>query len=66
MKEAAMYISYDLAKAIQRDRVTRAMSEFEARRSADIPDVPDLRSEQEADIIELVFSSHCESDRIGA
>ncbi len=60
-----MYISYDLAKAIQRDRVSKAMSELEARRRA-VPEVPDIRSEPEADVIELVFSSHCETNRIGA
>jgi hypothetical protein len=61
-----MYISYDLGKALQRDRLNRAMSQFEARRHVAIPEVPaDLNSE-EADIIELVFTSHCETDRIGA
>ena len=62
-----MYISYDLAKALQKDRLARAMSEFEARRPApmfDLASVP--RDEESADVIELVFSSHCETDQIGA
>ena len=60
-----MYISYDLAKAIQRERVSRAMSEFEARR-VPVPEFPAPRAGEDADIIELVFSSHCETDQIGA
>jgi len=61
-----MYISYDLAKALQRDRLNRAMSEFEARRHVAIPVLPANCNSEEADIIELVFASHCETDRIGA
>jgi hypothetical protein len=60
-----MYISYDLAKAIQRDRTSRAMSANKARRRA-VPEVTIVRNEPEADVIELVFSTHCETDRIGA
>jgi len=61
-----MYTSYELAKALQRDRLSRAMSEFEARRHVAVPELPANRNDEEADIIELVFSSHCETDRIGA
>jgi hypothetical protein len=61
-----MYISYDLGKALQRDRLNRALSEFEARRHVAIPELPANGDNEEADIIELVFSSHCETDRIGA
>ncbi len=60
-----MYISYDLAKAIQRERVSRSMSEFEARR-VPVPELRTPRGGEDADIIELVFSSHCETDQIGA
>jgi hypothetical protein len=62
-----MYISYDLAKALQRDRLARSMSEFEARRRAPMPDLaPRNRGAEGAEVIELVFSSHCEAEQIGA
>jgi len=62
-----MYISYDLAKALQRDRLARSMSEFEARRRAPKPDLASREGGDEgAEVIELVFSSHCETDQIGA
>jgi hypothetical protein len=62
-----MYISYDLGKAIQREKLARAMSEFETRRPAPAPEpTPRWGDAEGADVIELVFSSHCETDRIGA
>jgi hypothetical protein len=62
-----MYISYDLAKAMQRERLARSMSEFEMRRRVPIPDFVSASGGAEgAEVIELVFSSHCETDQIGA
>lgn len=62
-----MYINYDLAKALQKERLARSMSEFEARRPTPIPELASRSREgEEAEVIELVFSSHCETGQIGA
>ena len=60
-------INYDLAKALQRERLAKSLSEFETRRHSPLPVVaPGPEGAKGADVIELVFSSHCETDQIGA
>lgn len=61
-----MYLSYDLAKAIQRERLSRSMAEYERKQGTRLPSKPTARGSEGAEIIELVFSSHCDTDRIGA
>jgi len=62
-----MYINYDLAKALQRERLAKSLSAFEARRHSPLPEVAlGPEDTKGADVIELVFSSHCETDQIGA
>lgn len=61
-----MYVSYDLAKALQRERLARSTAEFERRRNKVSPEPARLREANEAVVIELVFGSHCETDQIGA
>lgn len=62
----AMYVSYDLAKAVQKERLARSMAEFERRRDKTTPEPAPRQVAREAEVIELVFGSHCETDQIGA
>lgn len=61
-----MYISYDLAKAIQKDRLARSIAESERRRNEKRTKPVARPTTGEAAVVELVFPSHCETDQIGA
>lgn len=61
-----MYVSYDLAKAIQRDRLARSTSEWERRRNKKSEEPAPRRAHEDASVVELVFPSHCDTDQIGA
>ena len=65
-----MFVSYDLAKAIQRDRLDRSIAEMERRmhkldeRTKTMKETVDAVSD--AEVVELVLPTSCESDQIGA
>lgn len=61
-----MYISHDLVKAIQKDRLSRSMEESERRRNRKTMEPVPRPAPREAAVVELVFPSACETDRIGA
>lgn len=61
-----MYVSYDLAKALQRERLARSAAEFERRQNKVTPEPAPRHPTRDAEVIELVFGSHCEADQIGA
>lgn len=62
-----MYINYDLARALAEERQKRSTARAQIRQlrrrgpepTATIPMA-------EADVIELEFGTHCETDQIGA
>lgn len=60
-----MYPSYDLVKAIQRDRLDRSLTRYRNKSPETEAETP--RSEpEEAEVIELVFGSQCDTGQIGA
>lgn len=61
-----MYVSYDLAKALQRERLARSAVEFERQQNKVTRDPAPRQTVRDAEVIELVFGSHCETDQIGA
>lgn len=61
-----MFISYDLAKAIQKDRLARSIAESERRRNQKTTEPVPRPATREAAVVELVFPSACETDQIGA
>lgn len=58
------YINYDLARQIAEDRRAEAMARAARRRAQTRQVVP--RIEEHAEVIELAFGSHCETEQIGA
>lgn len=66
-KKMSMFLNHDLVKAILDDRraeARRASLRHQARSAARarvVDDQPD-----QAEVIELVFGRHCETDQIGA
>lgn len=66
-KEEPMFLNHDLAKAILDDRRAQARKagmRHKARSEARAPVIEE--KPDQADVIELVFGSHCASDQIGA
>ncbi len=59
-------ITYDLAKAIQQDRLSRSLEELERRRIQKTTEPVPQPVTREATVVELVFPSACETDQIGA
>lgn len=61
------FVSYELAKAINDDRLSKALARAEFRRMKAQPTPPaSKRQSQDADVIELAFGAHCEPTQIGA
>lgn len=62
-----MYLNYDLAKTLLDDRRARARAESLRRRPRPEPG-PRANADpaDDAEVIELVFGRHCDTDRIGA
>lgn len=58
------YIDYELVRQITEDRRAEAMA-TSLRRRKKTPPAPPAETES-AEVIELVFGAHCESDQIGA
>lgn len=58
------YINYDLARQIIEDRRAEAMARAARRRSRVQEVVP--RPAKNAEVIELAFGTHCETEQIGA
>lgn len=59
-----MYISYDMARALLEERRQQAKIHAIARQRAPKPTI--TKTLPEADVIELTFGTHCETDQIGA
>lgn len=58
------YITYDQVKRLTEERTRRALRKYEAQRTAPVDSF--VRPATEAEVIELVFVSGCESESIGA
>lgn len=59
------YINYDLARQIIEDRRAEAMARAARRRAARARKVAP-RQEKHAEVIELEFGPHCDTEQIGA
>lgn len=58
------YINYDLARQIIEDRRAEAMARATRRRARAQKVAP--RREKHAEVIELEFGAHCDTEQIGA
>lgn len=58
-----MYINYDMARALIEERRRQAKTRSMIRQSTP---KPTTKTPPEADVIELTFGTHCESEQIGA
>jgi hypothetical protein len=62
-----MFLNYDLAKALQDDRLARAQARSLRRRARPEPRLSSQADPvDEAEVIELVFGRHCDAGQIGA
>jgi hypothetical protein len=62
-----MYINYDLARALGDERRKRSMTRAQIRQlRQSVPEPTAPIPIAEADIVELEFGAHCETDQIGA
>ena len=62
-----MYLNYDLAKALLDDRRAHARRDLLRRRPRPEPAPrPNSDPTDDAEVIELVFGRHCDTDQIGA
>jgi len=59
-----MYINYDMARALIEERRQQAKTRSMIRQSTPKPTI--TKTLPEADVIELTFGTHCESEQIGA
>jgi hypothetical protein len=59
-----MYINYDLARILLEERRDQAATRAQTRKRAPEPEI--VHAIPEADVIELTFGAHCESEQIGA
>jgi hypothetical protein len=59
-----MYINHDLARALLEERRRLAAQFALTRRRAPQPVI--VKAFPDADVIELAFGTHCETDQIGA
>lgn len=60
-----IYLNYDLARQLVEERRALAARHAIRRRAVEEPALPQGQP-GDAEVIELVFGAHCESDRIGA
>lgn len=62
-----MYLNHDLAKALIDDRRARARRAAQVREArAAVRSRVTEREPDQAEVIELVFGRHCDTDQIGA
>ena len=59
-----MYVNYDLARSLLEERRNQAATRAQRRRRSPEPEI--VKAIPEADVIELTFGAHCESEQIGA
>lgn len=59
-----MYINYDIARALIEDRLQQAKTSSLIRQRAPRPKI--TKNLPHADVIEVSFGAHCESEQIGA
>lgn len=59
-----MYINHDLARAILEERRRLAAKLALTRQRAPQPAI--IKAAPDADVIELAFGTHCETEQIGA
>lgn len=61
------FLNFDLAKALTEERRAKALAARDRRRRPlEEPAISGEVVTKEADIVELVFPTRCESDQIGA
>jgi hypothetical protein len=59
-----MYINYDLARALMEERRDLAAALALTRQRAPQPVI--IKALPDADVIELTFGTHCETEQLGA